>query len=61
MLDIVFGLLQLLLGCFPPPRRLANDKASRLSDWAGWGLFAVSLFLLLLCGFALLQPLLAHY
>jgi hypothetical protein len=60
MLDIVFGLLDLLIGCFPPLRRAPNDKTSRLSDWAGWGLSAVSLFLLLLCGFALLLPLLGH-
>ena len=57
MLNIIFALLELLSGCLPPGRRSPNDTSSRLSDWAGWGLFAVSLFLSLLCGFALLLPL----
>jgi hypothetical protein len=56
MLDVLFGLIDLLIGCVPPGRRSPNDKSSRLSDWAGWGLFAVSLFLSVLCGFALLLP-----
>ena len=60
MLNILFVLLELLFSSLPPGRRSANDKSSRLSDWAGWGLSAVSLFLFLLCGLPLLLPLFAR-
>jgi hypothetical protein len=45
-----------LLGNFwlPPTRRSPNDTTSRLSDWAGWGLFAINLLVALFVGAALL-------
>jgi uncharacterized membrane protein YjfL (UPF0719 family) len=61
MLDILFGLVELLFGLVPPGRRSPTDKTTRLANWAGWGLFAVSLSLLLFCGFAVLMPLLARH
>ena len=41
----------------PPPSRAPSDTSSRLSDWAGWGLFAINLVLVLFVGFVLLMRL----
>jgi hypothetical protein len=38
----------------PPSRRTADDTSSRLSDWAGWGLFVINLVVVLFVGFAFL-------
>jgi hypothetical protein len=43
----------------PPTRRTADDTSSRLSDWAGWGLFAINLVIVLFVGCAFLIGLLA--
>jgi hypothetical protein len=38
----------------PPSRRTADDTSSRLSDWAGRGLFVINLVVVLFIGLALL-------
>lgn len=44
----------LLANCWLPPTRRPPNDTSRLSDWADWGLFAVSLLVALFVGAALL-------
>ena len=38
----------------PPPRRTPDDTSSRLSDWAGRGLFVINLVVALFVGCAFL-------
>jgi hypothetical protein len=41
----------------PEKSRSPGDASSRLSDWAGWGLFAINLILALFVGFVFLMRL----